>query len=174
MTHGFFAAALPNLDPEAAASLRAFKRSMVLHRRLLGALLSGEPLHPAQAGCLQVLAHHNGMSQSDLASGLHVSRPTVTVMLQKMEASGLVERRADESDSRVTRVFLTESGRAQAERMHEVIAQVLELSMGTLASEERQELTRLLEKMNDNVVAALAERGMPAQGHHGHETEGAL
>lgn len=174
MTHGFFGADLPGLDPSAAASLRAFKRSMVLHRRLLGALLSGEPLHPAQAGGLQVLAHHDGIGQSELAAALHVSRPTVTVMLQKMETAGLVERRADGADSRITRVFLTEAGRAQAARMHEVVAQVLDLSMGTLSPEERAELTRLLEKMNDNVSAALAERGIPAHGHHAHETEDSL
>lgn len=168
MSHHPFDSHLPGVDGLSSEALRAYKRSMMLHRRLLLTLLSGDALHPAQAGCLQALSHHDGMSQSDLAATLHVSRPTVTVMLQRMESAGMVERRADDNDSRVTRVYLTEDGRAMASRMHEVIAEVLRLSVGVLTPDERMELTRLLKKMNDGVETALAERGVSAHWPHGH------
>lgn len=168
MSHPLFDHPLADTDPLSSESLRAFKRSMMLHRRLMVALLSGEPLHPAQAGCLQALIHHDGMSQSDLASVLHVSRPTVTGILQRMEAAGIVKRMADDSDSRVTRVYVTESGHEVGTRMHQVIGEVLRLSVGALTPGEREELTRLLKKMNDSVEAELAARGVSPQCHHGH------
>lgn len=158
------------VDPLSAAALRSFKRSMMLHRRLLQAVLSGaEMMHPAQAGCIQVLSGHDGMSQSDLAEMLHVSRPTVTTMLQRMEAAGIVERRDDDADSRVTRVYLTEEGTRLAETMHAAFAEMLESSVGRLSETDRREFVRILDTLNAHVTDALTERGVSAWSHpHGH------
>jgi DNA-binding MarR family transcriptional regulator len=158
-------------DPDSAKALRAFKRAIMLHRRLLMAVLASEgPIHPAQAGCVQVLSERDGASQSDLAEALHVSRPTVTVMLQRMEAAGLVERRPDAADSRVTRVYLTEQGRALAERMRAAFGEIVALSIGRLPEDERSELARPLEKLNAEVAGALEERGLGASAHpHDHD-----
>ena len=100
MHHPMFDFGAEGVDAVSMEAFRAFKRAMMLHRRLLMASFNDEPIHPAQAGCLQALAHRDGIGQSDLAEMLHVSRPTVTTMLQRMEAGGLVERRAGEADSR--------------------------------------------------------------------------
>lgn len=159
MPHHLFDDDHPHPSGSGFEAFKALKRSMMLNRRLLGTLLADDEMHPAQAGCLQALSHHDGMSQSDLATALHVSRPTVTTMLQRMEASGTIVRRADEDDSRITRVYLTDSGRATAERMREVLVEVLRLSLGSLSEDERAELARLLTAINDNMEAALAERG---------------
>ena len=85
VTHPPFEFDDPEVDGVAMEAFRAFKRAMMLHRRLLQSTFSDERIHPAQAGCLQALAHRDGMSQSDLAEMLHVSRPSVTTMLQRME-----------------------------------------------------------------------------------------
>ena len=174
MSHPLFEPDQPGGDRSSMAALRAYKPSMVLHRRLMLSLLSSDEIHPAQAGCLQAVVHHDGMSQSDLAEMLHVSRPTVTTMLQRMEAGGLIVRRPDESDTRITRVYITDAGRTTAERMREVLVQVLQLSLGSLPEADRAELTRLLEAVNTNMESALAESGAetPRACHgHGHETE---
>ena len=44
---------------------------------------------------------------------LHLSRPSVTAMLQALEKSGAIERRSDERDQRLTRVYLTDEGRGR-------------------------------------------------------------
>lgn len=173
MTHPPFrqhGAGGPHIDPLSAEALHAFKLSMMLHRRLLTAVLSGEqPLHPAQAGCVQVLAHHDGLSQSDLADALHVSRPSVTTMLQRMEASGIVERRPDDADSRITRVYLTAEGRQLADRMRQAFADMAAASVDRLSEDDRRALARILGTLNEQVIAALAERGVSVCTHpHGH------
>lgn len=168
MSHPHFDLPLEGIDATTMDSFRAFKRAMMLHRRLLMSSFSEEPLHPAQAGCLQALVHRDGMGQSDLADQLHVSRPTVTMMLKRMESSGLIERRADAADSRITRVYLTEDGRRLAAKMHEGFSEMLNTSIGWLPEADKRELTRILGSVNDHVEQVLKERGAWAHPHARH------
>ena len=150
---------LEGVDPLSVDVFRAFKRAMVLNRHLMMAALAGEDARPAQAFCLLALSRTDGLSQSELAAALHVSRPTVTTMLQKMEAAGTVERRADEHDQRVTRLHLTPEGHQLAERMRTVHAQVIDSTIGSLSEADRRELLRLLQALNEHAAAMLHEPG---------------
>ena len=171
VTHPPFEFDDPEVDGVAMEAFRAFKRAMMLHRRLLQSTFSDERIHPAQAGCLQALAHRDGMSQSDLAEMLHVSRPTVTTMLQRMEGAELIERRADEADSRITRVYLTEAGRALADRMRAGFVDMLNVGMGSMPEADKREFARILGTLNDHVESVLKERGAGPWVHpmHGEE-----
>ena len=157
--HDPFSARLEGVDPLSMDVFKAFKRSMVLNRHLMAMSLSGEESHPGQAGCLLALSHHDGMSPSELADVLHVSRPTVTTMLQRMETAGAIERRTDEHDQRVTRVHLTPRGLELAERMRMVHADVIRTTIGRLPEDDRHELLRLLSLLNEHAVQQLREIG---------------
>ena len=84
------------------------------HRQCAESALNEHGVHAGQEMILLQLYSGEGIPQSQLAEALCVEPPTVTRMLQRMEASGLVERRADPADARVSLVSLTEQGR-QAE-----------------------------------------------------------
>lgn len=171
--HRMFDFRAEGVDAASIDAFRAFKRAMMLHRRLLMASFPEEPIHPAQAGCLQALAHRDGMGQSDLAEMLHVSRPSVTTMLQRMETAGLIERRADEADSRITRVYITGEGRSVAERMRAGFVDMLKTSIGWLPDSDKRELARILGSHNDHVEDVLKERGVNPWSHpHGRPFEG--
>jgi DNA-binding MarR family transcriptional regulator len=157
--HDPFEPVLEGVDPLSVDVFRAFKRSMILNRHLMMARLTTEDTHPAQAGCLLVLSHTDGLSQSDLAGMLHVSKPTVTSMLQKMEAAGTVERRSDEHDQRVTRLYLTPKGHDLAGRMRAVHADVISATIGGMPESDRRELLRLLEALNDRAAETLRGTG---------------
>jgi len=75
-------------------------------------LMSEIGIHCGQGIALRQLWRKDGVTQSELAHGLHVAPATVTIALQRMERIGLVERRPDKRDQRVTRVFLTDRGRS--------------------------------------------------------------
>ncbi len=171
MSHPPFHFEADGVDPTSMQAFRAFKRAMMLHRRLLLATFADTPMHPAQASCLQALGHRDGMSQSDLAELLHVSRPSVTTMLQRLEAGGTIERRPDSTDSRITRVYLTDEGRTMAERMHDGFVEMLTGSMGSLSDDDKRELTRILTGLNDRVEDLLVERGASATPRHHFEHE---
>lgn len=141
----------------------AFHRAMLGHRQLMIQKLAEEGIPPGQAMMLRELAHNDGIAQRDLAERMHVARPTVTVMLQKMERAGLVERRPDEDDQRVTRVHVTEAGRALQLTMRSSFAVIVEAAMGSLTEAEQAELERLLGILGDNFAAAT---GSPVVGCH--------
>jgi DNA-binding MarR family transcriptional regulator len=93
-------------------------------------------------------------------------------MLQRMESAGLIERRSDEADSRVSRVLLTAQGRESADRMHVGFIDVIDVSMGSMPDADKRELTRILTDVNNHVDQVLKERGVGAWVHPGHGEEG--
>jgi DNA-binding MarR family transcriptional regulator len=72
-------------------------------------------LHHAQGMILFHLWREDGMAQNVLAQALHITPPTATNTLQRMERDGWIRRRRDSADQRVVRVFLTEKARALRE-----------------------------------------------------------
>ena len=65
-------------------------------------------LSPAQVDVLAKVGSSEGISQQELANALLVTKGNVCQLLDKMEGSGLLERRPD---GRVNRLFLTDQGR---------------------------------------------------------------
>src|SRR5260221_8293099 len=56
------------------------------------------------------LWRQDGLTQSQMVERMCVQPPTVSKMLDRLERTGLVERRPDSEDSRISRVYLTEQG----------------------------------------------------------------
>lgn len=108
---------------------------------------------------LSVLAVSDGVNQLELVRATHLRAPTVSVILKKMEAEGIVERRNDPDDLRAVRVYLTEMGRALD---RENIARILKIdavALRGLDEEERTTLMRILPKLRDNLLADFSEDG---------------
>jgi MarR family transcriptional regulator for hemolysin len=73
---------------------------------------------------LKHAAEFEGTSQRELAEGMHIEPPTLVGHLDKLAEEGLVERRRDERDRRVARVYVTPAGRRRLEELHEVAQEV--------------------------------------------------
>jgi MarR family transcriptional regulator, organic hydroperoxide resistance regulator len=145
----------PEADPLATEAFRQFMRAMHLHRQAMARSFSENGRNMAQAGCLRLLSAHDGISQRDLAEELHLSRPTVTTMLQAVEKDGIIVRRPDELDQRLTRVYLTDEGRRLAGRLRSVVSGYVNATFGSLPEEDRRELARILGDLNENTSKAL-------------------
>jgi DNA-binding MarR family transcriptional regulator len=98
------------------------------------------------------LAHEDGVTQLSLVKHTHLTAPSVSAALSKMEQEGLVERRADEKDLRQVRVFLTEKGRAHDNLIRETSHQTEEKMLSCLTEEEIDSLTVILRKILENMV----------------------
>ena len=68
-------------------------------------------LHHAQGLILFQLWQEDGISQRVLAQALHITPPTATNTLKRMERDGWITRRREESDQRIVRVYLTEQSK---------------------------------------------------------------
>jgi DNA-binding MarR family transcriptional regulator len=75
-------------------------------------------LHAGQDLVILRLMEQDGLSQSELAARLGVEIATVAKMVQRMEKEGLLIRRQDVEDARISRVYLTEKGQALGEISH--------------------------------------------------------
>src|SRR6187401_2277157 len=84
---------------------------MKAHRRQAEPQFNALGVHLGQEMLLFQLCEEDGATQSEIADCICVEPPTVTKMLQRMEAAGLIERRQDSQDARVSRVYLTAKGR---------------------------------------------------------------
>ena len=72
-------------------------------------------LHTGQELVIFRLVEEDGLSHSQLATRLGVEIATVAQTVQRMEKKGLLIRRQDALDARISRVYLTEKGRRLGE-----------------------------------------------------------
>jgi len=122
------------------------------HRNRTDATLKQINLHVGQEMILIRLWRTEGVTQSQLVEQLCVEPPTVTKMLQRMEQEGLLQRRADPEDARVSRVFLTDQGRALQKDVEAAWHSVDERTTAGLTFEERILLRRLLLQVRNNLT----------------------
>jgi DNA-binding MarR family transcriptional regulator len=96
---------------------------------------------------------------TDLAAAEGVTQPAMTVLVRVMEESGLVERRGDASDRRVTLVCLTEAGASYVRARHQAGADAFARLVGRLAGDEVEALAAALPALAHLAELASQERG---------------
>jgi DNA-binding MarR family transcriptional regulator len=113
------------------------------HRARLAALLAPHGIHAGQDVLLLAIWDEPGMRQAALAARLGVEPPTVTRMLQRLERSGMVERRADPHDARALRVHPTPRSRLLEGTVRRAWAQLDGVLVGKLGDEAAERLRQL-------------------------------
>ena len=121
------------------------------HRQRAEAALNKLGIHTGQEMILLQLWIEEGIPQSQLAASMEVEPPTATKMLQRMERTGLIERRTDPEDARVSRVYLTARGRALEQPVLNVWKQLEAQTVAGLSLTEQALLHRLLMQVLTNL-----------------------
>lgn len=135
------------LDNQLCFALYAASRAVV---RAYQPLLQPLGLTYPQYLVMLVLWEEDGPSVKELGGRLELDSGTLTPLLKRLEAHGLVRREGDAEDERVVRVRLTDEGRAlrrKAARVPEKLLCALEpYSLREVASLRKQlrELTALV------------------------------
>lgn len=119
-----------------------------------GAHLSRIGLHPGQEAVLKILSETDGKTMSQLALALGVQPPTVTKMVTRLTAQGLVFRRVSESDGRLARVFLSEEGRDRILQVDRAWKRLEKEALVGLDDKDRKKLRRLLRQVEKNLSAS--------------------
>lgn len=107
-----------------------------------------------------ILAHlsrHDGMIQSDLANVLDLGKAALGGLLDRLEASQLIERRPDETDRRVKRIYLTGKGSQTIQEMQVKSHDISERILAGLSPEARKALADSLTLVKSNLLALRAE-----------------
>lgn len=109
----------------------------------------GRPLElsPVEFSSLVLLAFNPGTTPKQLAEALAMVAPAVTVLLDRLEKRGLIERARSDSDRRAQIVSLTAAGRELALKAHELSMEMERGVLGALSAAERAILIELLQKV---------------------------
>jgi len=111
-------------------------------------------LYRGQPPVLGVLAEREGVSHSELAARLDVRPATISKMLDRMERAGFLTRRPDAEDQRVSRVYLTERGRAVQCEVRRLIRTMAQETFAGFSLEEQALLSRFLLQIRENLMRA--------------------
>jgi DNA-binding MarR family transcriptional regulator len=114
-------------------------------------------LHHAQGMILFHLWRKDGIAQNVLAQALHITPPTATSTLQRMERDGWIERRRDADDQRVVRVYLTDKARTLRTEARVSLQEIDRELTSVLTDEERKRLIASLTKVHHHLSRGLTD-----------------
>ena len=137
-------------EPESIGSLLS-QVSRLEHARA-HELLEELGLYRGQHRILRALGKQDGLTHTDLSERAHVRPSTISTTIQRMEKAGLVERRHDAEDQRISRVYLTQVGRALQGDVQQVWRRLEEETFDGFTLEERVLLRRFFLQMRENLM----------------------
>ncbi|MED4136236.1 MarR family winged helix-turn-helix transcriptional regulator [Priestia megaterium] len=120
-------------------------------RRNYNQLLQDVNLHAGQDNLLCKLWANDGLTQVQLCEHLKCEPPTVTNMVKSLEQKGIIHRKRDEKDGRISRVYLTPEGRDLEGPVNERWRKQQDKLLAGIIPEERLLLRRLMKQMEENL-----------------------
>lgn len=122
-----------------------------LMRRAFDERARGIGVTRTQWQVLTMLARHEGINQGGLAELLDVEPITLCRMVDRLQEAGMVERRADPSDRRAWRLFLTERANGLLGELRPLALSLFDEAMNGLSTVERDALHLMLERIRVNL-----------------------
>lgn len=105
---------------------------------------AGVEVTPVQAMLLFYLQKEDGLSLTEISSGLMLENPTITGLIDRLEKLGYVRRADDPNDRRVYLVYLTEKGRRVADRALPIVKRLNEQIKEGYSGEEIEGFKKVL------------------------------
>jgi MarR family transcriptional regulator for hemolysin len=116
----------------------------------------------AQWAVLAKLERTEGMKQTEIADLMEMQPITLTRLIDKLCDAGLIERRSDDSDRRVNRLYLTEASRPLMAKLSDLRSEITQTALAKLSDVETHQLVGQLESIKDSIREAVAGSGPAA------------
>ncbi len=104
-------------------------------------------LVPSHGDILICLYEQDKMTMKDIADKIHRTRPTVTVLVDKLEKLGYIKREISQEDSRYTYIVLTKKGQDFKPIFEKISEDLNNLLYKNLTEQESDTLENLLQKI---------------------------
>jgi DNA-binding MarR family transcriptional regulator len=111
----------------------------------------------AQWGILLRLARNPGLSQKEVADMLEVEPISVARLVDRLEAGGLVERRADDQDRRIWRLHLLPAATSALARINRQREELANFVADGITPHMREAMVEGLLRMKSNLQSQPAE-----------------
>ena len=115
------------------------------------AVAKNSGLSPQQNHTIEIVGDEGPIRMKPLSEKLGVTTGTLTVMIDRLEKAGYVERKNDLQDRRVYYVGLTEKGLKVHNEHHAYHHKLAEDISGGLEQEQVSEFIAILEKVNEKL-----------------------
>ena len=109
------------------------------------------PVPPAVGRMLLCAAENSGVSSREMCELLDVRPSSLSEMLARAEADGLLTRAADEGDRRIQRITLSEKGRRLVSEMEEARDRDARKKASCLTEEEKKQFCGLCNKLSEHI-----------------------
>ncbi|WP_299352314.1 MarR family transcriptional regulator [uncultured Shimia sp.] len=112
-------------------------------------------LSMVQQGVLFLLKSGEGATVTDLARTLSLGKSSLSGLIDRMSASGLVRRETDPTDGRGVLVFATPRGREAAQSLAPLVQGANRALLAPFDSAEQEVIGRFLSHVADNAEAII-------------------
>lgn len=100
---------------------------------------------------LRILQENDGMSSRELADRMGIRPASLTEMLNRLEADGILTRQPDPADQRRNRIFIQEKGYVLLKKMKAVRQTEREHINQSLTLDEQEQFVALCEKLTKSL-----------------------
>lgn len=104
-------------------------------------------LVPSHGDILAMLYQYNKLTMKEIAEKIHRTKPTVTILVNKLEKLGFVKREKSSEDSRITYIMLTPKSEDFKPIFEKISKDLNKMLFKKLTNKEAQLLDELLKKM---------------------------
>jgi MarR family transcriptional regulator for hemolysin len=120
------------------------------------------PLSLPQTAMLDWVARSPGIGVQEIAKGIGVTPPTVSVAIRRLVRDGWLARRQDPDDRRARPLYLTEKGEEIVAQFNQHRTQMLQFFLSGLAPEEQEQLIDLLARAINRMEAWMEKQNSEA------------
>jgi DNA-binding MarR family transcriptional regulator len=122
-----------------------------LSRTALAARLLDHGFYAGQDQIMLALSQSDGQTPGQLALKLGVRPPTITKTINRLQAQGILDKRASEEDARQAHIFLTERGRDAIRSIEKSVRKTEKQALKGLDKKEQKALAKLLSRVEGNL-----------------------
>lgn len=108
----------------------------------------------SQYQILFILSHHGTMPTTDICEHLNISKPNMTVLVDRLISEGFVIRINDEKDRRVINLCITKKGRQFIKKQVNIVKSVMKKNLSQLGDDDITLLDKSLDAIK-NVFAKI-------------------
>jgi DNA-binding MarR family transcriptional regulator len=113
-------------------------------RRAVRQALSMEPLPPAQSELLRLAASRPGLTVAEAAAELRLAPNTVSTLVGKLTAAGLLRRSRGSQDGRTALLTVTDTARQRMAQWRDLRAELAGQALAGLSAADRNALATAL------------------------------
>ena len=106
-----------------------------------------------QLPVMRYISMNPGCTQKDVADFMHVSPPSVAVMVKRMVRDGIINKQTDEKDMRQNRLYITDTGLTMEQQCKEMFSQLDRQIYDGFSEEELLQLSLFLKRLINNLTS---------------------